>query len=156
MKLNERFRGYLPVVVDLETGGFDKDVNPVLEVACSIPDWEDERLSVGEVHSWHVEPYEGSVIDPASLRVTGIDLDDPARDAVDEKTALGDFFRIVLRVVCFLIIKVNARTAACLTQHCMTISHSRQGGRIQTAERMKRISFNPRALARRVQKPLIK
>ena len=95
MKLNERFRGYLPVVVDLETGGFDKDVNPLLEVACLFLTWEDEQLGVGKLHSWHVNPYPGGIIDPASLRVTGIDLEDPDRNAQDEKLALTEFFKLV-------------------------------------------------------------
>ena len=95
MKLNERFRGYLPVVVDLETGGFDKEVNPLLEVACSFLSWDGDALAVGELHNWHIEPYAGAVIDPASLRVTGIDLEDPDRAAHDEKAALGEFFKLV-------------------------------------------------------------
>lgn len=95
MKLNERFRGYLPVVVDLETGGFDKEVNPLLEVACSFLTWDDDVLGVGEVHTWHVEPYAGAIIDPASLRVTGIDLEDPERNGQDERVALGEFFKLV-------------------------------------------------------------
>jgi len=95
MKLNARFRGYLPVVVDFETGGFDKTVNPLLEIACSFLNWEEEKLRVGSLHSWHITPYPGGVIDPASLRVTGIDLDDPDRNAQDERVVLTEFFALV-------------------------------------------------------------
>lgn len=95
MQLNERFRGYLPIVVDLETGGFDLTHNPILEVACGLLYWEDDQLSLEAVHAWSVEPFADSQIDPASLKVTGIDLDDPARDAQDEKFVLGEFFKLV-------------------------------------------------------------
>jgi ribonuclease T len=95
MKLSERFRGYLPVVVDLETGGFDNTVNPLLELACGLLHWQDDTIKLDEVHNWHVTPHANAVIDPASLRVTGIDLEDPDRPAQDEKVVLGEFFKVV-------------------------------------------------------------
>lgn len=95
VELAERFRGYLPVVVDLETGGFDAHHNPLLELACAFVRWRDDELSVADVTSWPIEPFAGSTIDPASLKVTGIDLDDPERSALAEKEALQDFFRLV-------------------------------------------------------------
>ncbi|XOV82966.1 MAG: ribonuclease T [bacterium] len=95
MNLNERFRGYLPVVVDLETGGFDSAVNPVLELACTFLHWQDNTLSVASQSRWHVAPFAGSQVNPASLRITGIDLNDPQRDALDERDALKAFFKLV-------------------------------------------------------------
>ena len=32
MKLKDRIRGYLPVVVDVETGGFDESKDALLEI----------------------------------------------------------------------------------------------------------------------------
>jgi ribonuclease T len=95
MNLNERFRGYLPVVVDLETGGFDNAVNPLLELACTFLHWEEDTLSIASQTVWHVEPFAGAVVEPASLRITGIDLDDPNRPAKAERTALTEFFKQV-------------------------------------------------------------
>ncbi len=95
MNLNERFRGYLPVVVDLETGGFDNAVNPLLELACTFLHWEEDTLSIASQTVWHVEPFAGAVVEPASLRITGIDLDDPNRPAQEERTALTEFFKQV-------------------------------------------------------------
>ena len=43
MELSERFRGYLPVVLDLETGGFDHQANPILELACCFVQMQDDR-----------------------------------------------------------------------------------------------------------------
>ena len=95
MELSERFRGYLPVVLDLETGGFDHQANPILELACSFLQMQDDRLLIKGQESWNVEPVEGLIIEPASLKVTGIDLEDPSRDAMDEETVLREFFSLV-------------------------------------------------------------
>ena len=95
MELADRFRGYLPVVVDLETGGFDRHKNPLLEIGCTFLNWADDTLALGDSFSWNIEPFPDSEIDPASLKITGIDLNDPDRDAFVEKDALQEFFKIV-------------------------------------------------------------
>ena len=53
---------------------------------------QDDRLSIKGQESWNVQPVDGMVVEPASLKVTGIDLDDPHRDAMDEASVLKDFF----------------------------------------------------------------
>ena len=95
MEISDRFRGYLPVVVDLETGGLSKQDNPILEVACSFVTMRDGQLCIKDSASWSLEPFEGSHIEPASLKVTKIDLDDPNRNALDEREALVEFFKTV-------------------------------------------------------------
>ena len=95
MELKDRFRGYLPVVVDLETGGFDVVNNPLLELGCVFLGWDEDQIFAGEAHEWAIEPFAGSEIDPASLKVTGIDVDDVERGALDEKDALAAFFKLV-------------------------------------------------------------
>lgn len=90
----QRFRGFLPVVVDVETGGFDAERHALLEIA-AIPVEMDDDGSVrpGETACSHVVPFPGSVIDPKALEITGIDVDHPFRDAVDERAALDRIFR---------------------------------------------------------------
>lgn len=92
-RMAERFRGFLPVVVDVETGGFDCNRHALLEIA-AIPIELDEAGDYvpGEVASSHVEPYEGSEIDPKSLEVTGIRLDCVLRGALPEREALDLVF----------------------------------------------------------------
>src|SRR3546814_16659548 len=77
-KMSERFRGYLPVVVDVETGGFDWNRHALLEIA-AIPIEIDEagELVPGEVACAHLEPAPGTEIDPKSPEVTGNVLDHP-------------------------------------------------------------------------------
>ena len=95
MMFKDRFRGYLPVVLDIETGGFDAQSNPLLELACTFLEWEQEVLQPGATCLWNVLPFAGSVIDPASLKVTGIDVTSPDRNAQDEKVVLVGFFKEV-------------------------------------------------------------
>ncbi len=95
MEFSQRFRGFLPIVLDLETGGFNAESNPILEVACVLLDWQNDRLGLREHHTWSVRPFQGAVIDPASLKITGIDLDDPNRKAVSDAEALTGFYRVV-------------------------------------------------------------
>jgi len=89
----ERFRGYLPVVVDVETGGFDCERHALLEIAVAPIEMDDEGwVRPGEVSSAHVVPFDGAEIDPKSLEITGIDLDHPFRGAVVERAALDHVF----------------------------------------------------------------
>ncbi|MDP6374809.1 MAG: ribonuclease T [Pseudomonadales bacterium] len=95
----DRFRGFLPVVIDIETGGFDAERCAVLEIAASSFDFEDGQLTIASHAAWAVEPFEGALLDEASLRITGIDPADPERNALPEKDALTDLFRLVRREI---------------------------------------------------------
>ena len=95
MTMKTRFRGYLPVVVDLETGGFDHAVHSLLEIAAVTLDFEDQRLVVRDRHRWAVTPHPDTISEEASLKVTGIDVTDPARGAVSELEAVRGLFRVV-------------------------------------------------------------
>jgi ribonuclease T len=95
-----RFRGFLPVVVDVETGGFNAKTDALLEIAAVFVDLGDGGiLTRGETIRYHVKPFEGANMDPASLAVNGIDPDHPLRPAIDERDALQRIFREVRRAV---------------------------------------------------------
>ena len=93
--LKNRFRKYLPVVVDLETGGFDYENSAVLEIAITLIEEEDNQLLVGETHRYHIEPYDGLIVEDESLEFTKIKLDHPLRNAVSEEIALKELFKII-------------------------------------------------------------
>lgn len=96
----DRFRGFLPVVLDLETGGFNPGTDAVLEVAICVLQMDDfGRLRRAETISVDVKPFEGSMINPRSLEFTGIDLDDPERNPLVEKEALHQICRPVRKEV---------------------------------------------------------
>jgi ribonuclease T len=91
-----RFRGFLPVVVDLETGGFQSTTDALLQIAAVFIDIDPNGvLRVGETHSFHVKPFENSRMDPASLLVNKIDPWHPLRPAIPEDDALHRVFRAV-------------------------------------------------------------
>lgn len=95
-----RFRGFLPVVVDVETGGFNADTDALLEIAAvTLKLDSDGVIGVSQSHSFHVQPFEGARIDPASLEVNGIDPHHPLRPALSEQDALGRIFREVRKAV---------------------------------------------------------
>ena len=93
-RMAERFRGFLPVVVDVETGGFDAERDALLEIAAVVVGMDEAGFLVPlPVVSTHVVPFPGANIDPRSLEITGIDPTHPFRAALDEKEALDHIFR---------------------------------------------------------------
>ncbi len=95
-----RFRGFLPVVVDVETGGFNSKTDALLEVAAVLLNLNDDGiLARVETIRYHVKPFEGANLEPASLAVNGIDPFHPLRPAIDERDALQRVFREVRRSV---------------------------------------------------------
>ena len=100
LPIAERFRGFLPVVVDVETGGFNAKTDALLEIAAVLVGTQPNgRLGRIETIRYHVKPFEGANMDPASMAVTGIDPDHPLRPAIDERDALQRVFREVRRAV---------------------------------------------------------
>jgi len=88
-----RFRGFLPVVVDVETGGFNARTDALLELAVCIIDMDDDGwLAPDEVMMRHIEPFEGANIEQAALDFNGIRPDHPLRPAVPEQRALKELF----------------------------------------------------------------
>jgi ribonuclease T len=98
--MSRRFRGYLPVAIDVETGGFYSATDALLEIAAVIIDMDaDGTLKRGATHTFHVKPFEGGRLDPAALAVTGIDPHHPLRPALPERDALQRVFREIRHAV---------------------------------------------------------
>jgi ribonuclease T len=88
-RIADRFRGFLPVVVDVETGGFNAQKDALLEIAACLIRMDDfGRLFTAETVAVNVDPFDGANIDPRSLEITGIKVDSPLRMAVPEQEAL--------------------------------------------------------------------
>ena len=108
-----RFRGFLPVIVDVETGGFNSATDALLEIAAVFVRFNATGdLELGEHHRYLVKPFEGSRLDPASLQVTGIDPFHPLRAAMDEGEALRALFQEVRKEI-----KPTGCTRAVLVGH---------------------------------------
>lgn len=113
--IGKRFRGFLPVVIDLETGGFNCQTDALLEVAASFLRIDEMgMLSKVKTLSWHITPFEGSNLDPESLKVNGINPDLPFRQAiaVDERIAINELFKAVRTEI-----KLNKCIRAVLVGH---------------------------------------
>ena len=95
--LSQRFRGYFPVVIDVETAGFNAQTDALLEIAASVLtlDETSKKLSVDDTIQFNVHPFEGANIEPKALEFTGIDPTNPLRGAVDEEIALKAIFTFV-------------------------------------------------------------
>ncbi len=95
-----RFRGFLPVVVDVETAGFNAKRDALLEIAAVTLTIDDQgHIQRRETYACHVEPFPGANLDQESLEFTGIDPYHPFRFAKPELDALESIFKPVRRTV---------------------------------------------------------
>ena len=96
----KRFRGFLPVVIDVETGGFDCQKNALLEVAAVILEMNSQgKLQIKESLSKNIDPFPGATIEDSALEFTGIDIYDPERMPEEEGQALREIFQPIRREV---------------------------------------------------------
>ena len=136
--MEERFRGYLPVVIDVETGGFNDKTDALLEISAILIEMDENGfVYLGEMIEHHVIPFEGANMEKAALEFTGIDPYHPFRQAVEEKEALTDTFQKIRAAL-----KRNHCNRAILVGHNAAFD---QGFVNAAAERchMKRNPFHP-------------
>lgn len=137
-KLCDRFRGFYPVVIDIETSGFDNKSNALLEIAAITLKMDQEgNLSINETCHFHIIPFAGAVLEPSALAFNGIDPNNPLRGAVEEKIALDEIFNVVRKGI-----KENECTRAVIVAHNAHFDH---GFLMAAAERcnIKRNPFHP-------------
>lgn len=96
----ERFRGYLPVVVDVETAGFDSEKDALLEIA-AVTLTMDEKGFVrrDQTLHHHILPFANANLDPRALEFTGIDPYHPFRFALEEQKALTEIFKAIRHAI---------------------------------------------------------
>ncbi|MEC8428565.1 MAG: ribonuclease T, partial [Pseudomonadota bacterium] len=111
--LAERFRGFLPVIVDVETGGFNAGTDALLEIAAVTLDMDENGiLHRHETFDFHIDPFEGANIEQSALDFTGIDLESPERDALPEEIAIPELFKSIRRAI-----KAHGCTRAVMVAH---------------------------------------
>lgn len=114
-----RFRGYLPVVVDIECGGFNAKTDAILEISAVILTFDDKGdLEVEQTFFQRVIPFKGANIEDAALKFTGIDPFHPLRIAKGEKEVFDDMFRIIRSAI-----KANHCKRAILVAHNAHFDH---------------------------------
>ncbi len=98
--IKERFRGFLPVVVDLETSGFNPRRAALLQVAMMTVKMDERGMLLpDEMFSAEIRPFPDAVIEEANIRFTGIDPFDESRGLEDEKIALVRMFKAVSKKI---------------------------------------------------------
>ncbi|CUA83147.1 ribonuclease T [Pseudidiomarina woesei] len=136
--MKSRFRGYMPVVIDVETAGFNAKTDALLEIAAVTLRFNDDGLLVpDQTLHYHVEPFEGANIEQAAIDFNGIDPHSPLRGAVDESLALKEMFKPIRKA---------QKDAGC--QRCILVGHNAtfdHGFVMAAAERanLKRNPFHP-------------
>jgi ribonuclease T len=134
----DRFRGFLPVVVDVETGGFNAATDALLEIAAVLIELRpDGTMAPGAGWRYHVQPFPGANIEPASLAVNGIDPHHPLRPALPEREALSRLFREIRTAV-----RDNGCTRAILVGHNAFFDLSFLNAAVARCE-LKRNPFHP-------------
>lgn len=113
--LSQRFRGFYPVIIDVETAGFNAKTDALLQIAATLIDVDAQgRFFVVETLFHNVLPFEGANLEDAALKFTGItDPWHPLRLAVDEDEALKDIFKQVRK---------RMKTADC--QRAILVGHN--------------------------------
>ncbi len=98
--LKNRFRGYLPVIIDVETAGLNAQTDALLEIAAiTVKMDENGYLVPDQKCHYHIQPFEGANINQDSLKFNGIDIDNPLRGAVPENIAIPEMFKMVRKAM---------------------------------------------------------
>lgn len=93
MRIADRFRGFLPVVIDVETAGFNADTDALLEVAAVTVRMDEKgMLHPHDLIACHIQPFPGANLEPAALAFNGIDPHHPFREAMEETEGLNKVF----------------------------------------------------------------
>lgn len=94
LSMKERFRGFFPVIIDVETGGFNAATDALLELAAVTTGFDDQgQLEIKNSYHFNIEPFEGANIEQKALDFTGIDPTNPLRNAISEQKALKSLFK---------------------------------------------------------------
>ena len=95
-QLAHRFRGYFPVIIDVETAGFNANTDALLEIAAVTLHMDEEgMLHPDQTYHAHVTPFEGANLEPAALEFNGIDPNCALRGATDEDEAMKELCKTI-------------------------------------------------------------
>jgi len=135
---SQRFRGFFPVVIDVETAGFNKDTDALLEIAATTLKMDDEGiLSLDQTLHFHVKPFEGANIEQAAIEFNGIDPFSELRGAEDED--------VVIKEICKMVRKAQ-KAAGCsrsvVVAHNAAFDHGFLNAAIER-NKIKRTPFHP-------------
>lgn len=137
-QMKDRFRGFLPIVVDIETAGFNAKIHSILEIAAVMVDFDDDnQLYVCDEVFEHIIPEEGTEIDEKALEFNKIQPFHPFRMAKSEYDVIHEIFGAIRKAI-----KFHDCKRAVMVAHNANFDH---GFIMQGAKRQnyKRIPFHP-------------
>lgn len=112
-QIRDRFRTFLPVVVDVETGGFNPNTDALLEVSMITMQIDNAgKLTSKDQYSVNIKPFEGSNIERVNIDFLGIDPYDEKRNLMEEGEAIRQLFKLISKEV-----KAQECTKAILVGH---------------------------------------
>lgn len=93
-QIKDRFRGFLPVVVDVETAGFNASTDALLEMAVVTVKMDNQgQVKRDQTFDRNILPFQGANIEQSALKFIGMeDPFHPFREAIPEKQALIELF----------------------------------------------------------------
>ena len=95
-EIKNRFRGYFPVVIDVETAGFNSQNDALLEIAAVTTKMDENGFfHPDKTFHYHVKPFEGANLEKAALDFNGIDPYCALRGALDEAEVMKDLCKKV-------------------------------------------------------------
>lgn len=136
--LSSRFRGFYPVVIDVETAGFNSKTDALLEIAAvTLKMSDDGVLEKDQTFHFHVKPFEGANIEKAAIEFNGIDPFCALRGAIDEKEVVQEICKAVRK---------GQKAAGCsrsvIVAHNAAFDHGFFMAAIERAN-YKRVPFHP-------------
>jgi len=82
----QRFRGFLPVVIDVETGGLNPETDALLELAAITLTMDDQgHIQPDTKYYTHIKPFDQANIEESSRSFLGYDPHSALRYAIEEQ-----------------------------------------------------------------------
>ncbi|QJC36825.1 ribonuclease T [Enterobacteriaceae endosymbiont of Donacia vulgaris] len=133
--LSYRFRGFYPVVIDIETSGFNSKYNAILEISLITLKMQNGWLKKNETLHFHILPFKGSHISPEALAFNGININTSLRGAITETEALKIIFKKISQDI-----KINKCRKAVIVAHNASFDHSFI---MEAIKRTNMVKYNP-------------
>ncbi len=101
MQIKDRFRGFLPVIIDVETAGFNAETDALLQVAAVTLKLDNQNnFKIHSSESFNIRPFDGANIEPKALEFNSIKNPfDENRNLYSEKDALKALFQPIRQQV---------------------------------------------------------
>ncbi|WP_395479960.1 ribonuclease T [Candidatus Curculioniphilus buchneri] len=130
-----RFRGFYPVVVDVETAGLNSSSDALLEIGVITMKMDSNGwLEFDNTLHFHIDPFPGSLLQPEALAFNGIDPCNPLRGAISEYEAIHEIFKLVRKGL-----KEQDCSRAIIVAHNAAFDH----GFLMAAASRSRLKRNP-------------